>query len=57
MGAVLLSLGIVGSYVFRVFQEVLGRPRYLLTDSVDREPLGGGDEEVSSVPGSSSRVP
>ena len=57
MGAVLLSLGIVGSYVFRVFQEVLQRPRYLLTDSVDREPLGGGDEEVSSVPGSPSRVP
>jgi hypothetical protein len=33
MGAVLLSIGIVGSYVFPVFEEVLGRPRYLLSDS------------------------
>ena len=39
MGAVLLSIGIVGSYVFRVFQEVLGRPRYLLTEAIDHRPL------------------
>ena len=40
MGGVLLSIGILGSYVFRVFEEVLGRPRYLLADSIDAEPLG-----------------
>jgi dolichol-phosphate mannosyltransferase len=39
MGAVLTSLGIVGSYVFRVFQEVLQRPRYLVAEAVDGEPL------------------
>jgi dolichol-phosphate mannosyltransferase len=47
MGAVLLSLGIVGSYVFRVFQEVLQRPRYLLTESVDRQPLGNESSGIS----------
>lgn len=40
MGAVLASLGIVGSYVFRVFQEVLDRPRYLVAESIDSRPLG-----------------
>jgi dolichol-phosphate mannosyltransferase len=38
MGSVLLSIGIVGSYVFRVFQEVLARPRYLLSEVIDDEP-------------------
>ena len=46
MGAVLASLGIVGSYVFRVFQEVLGRPRYLLTEAIDREPLSTSGESL-----------
>lgn len=39
MGAVLMSLGVVGTYVFRVFQEVLNRPRYLLAERVDATPL------------------
>jgi dolichol-phosphate mannosyltransferase len=39
LGTVLMSLGVVGTYVFRVFQEVLNRPRYLLADRVDRYPL------------------
>ena len=30
VGAVLFSLGIIGSYVFRIYQEVLRRPRYLV---------------------------
>jgi polyisoprenyl-phosphate glycosyltransferase len=51
MGAVLLSIGIVGSYVFRVFEEVLDRPRYLLADTVDARPLESvGDEEIADVP-------
>ena len=41
MGAVLMSLGVVGTYVFRVFQEVLNRPRYLLAEEIDRHPLDG----------------
>jgi dolichol-phosphate mannosyltransferase len=52
MGAVLLSIGIVGSYVFRVFEEVLGRPRYLLAHTIDSEPLG----HVESEPANSSRA-
>lgn len=39
MGAVLMSLGVVGTYVFRVFQEVLDRPRYLLAERIDERPL------------------
>lgn len=38
MGAVLTSVGIVGIYVFRVFQEVLGRPRYLLAATIGTDP-------------------
>lgn len=45
MGAVLLSIGIVGSYVFRVFEEVLGRPRYLVADTTGNEPLGAPESE------------
>ncbi len=29
-GAVLFSLGIIGSYIFKIYQEVLRRPRYLV---------------------------
>lgn len=30
VGAVLFSLGIIGNYIFRIYQEVLKRPRYLV---------------------------
>jgi glycosyltransferase involved in cell wall biosynthesis len=30
IGAVLFSLGIIGSYIFKIYQEVLRRPRYLV---------------------------
>ena len=43
MGAVLMSLGVVGTYVYRVFQEVLNRPRYLLAERVDGRPLESSD--------------
>jgi len=39
MGTVLASLGVLGTYIFRVFQEVLGRPRYLVSETVDASPL------------------
>jgi polyisoprenyl-phosphate glycosyltransferase len=40
-GFVLLSLGIIGAYVYRVFQEVLGRPRFHIARTVGR---GLGDD-------------
>jgi glycosyltransferase involved in cell wall biosynthesis len=49
MGAVLLSLGIVGSYVFRVFEEVLGRPRYLLAKTIDTRPLESAPEATNGL--------
>lgn len=35
IGITMISLGIIGSYVFRVYQEVLGRPRYLVAQQVN----------------------
>ena len=35
LGSVMLSLGIIGSYVFRVYQEVLRRPRYLIQERIN----------------------
>jgi polyisoprenyl-phosphate glycosyltransferase len=32
MGLMLMALGVIGSYVFRVYQEVLARPRYLIAE-------------------------
>lgn len=49
MGAVLLSVGIVGSYVFRVFEEVLDRPRYLLADTIDAHPLETAEDGSTTV--------
>jgi polyisoprenyl-phosphate glycosyltransferase len=58
MGGVLFSLGILGSYVFRVFEEVLGRPRYLVAEATNTTPhfraladsLGG--ENADEIDGS-----
>lgn len=54
MGATMLGLGIIGTYIFRVYQEVLCRPRYLVSRSVnmasDSEPdcdtLNHGGSEI-----------
>jgi dolichol-phosphate mannosyltransferase len=35
LGCVMLSLGIIGGYVFRVYQEVLARPRYVISRKVN----------------------
>ena len=35
MGLTMFSLGIIGSYVFRVYQEILQRPRYLVSQTVN----------------------
>lgn len=36
-GSVMISLGIIGSYLFRVYQEVLNRPRYLVAEQINIE--------------------
>ena len=43
LAVVLLGLGIIGSYVFRVYQEVLRRPRYLVAQTLNLVP-GVGTE-------------
>jgi dolichol-phosphate mannosyltransferase len=35
LGSIMFSLGLIGSYVFRVYQEVLHRPRYLVQDRIN----------------------
>jgi glycosyltransferase involved in cell wall biosynthesis len=35
MGITMISLGIIGSYIYRVYQEVLRRPRYLVTEEIN----------------------
>lgn len=35
LGSVMTSLGIIGSYVFRVYQQVLQRPRYLIQEKIN----------------------
>jgi polyisoprenyl-phosphate glycosyltransferase len=35
LGSVMLFLGIIGSYIFRVYQEVLDRPRYLVQEKIN----------------------
>lgn len=35
LGSVMIMLGIIGSYIFRVYQEVLHRPRYLIRDKIN----------------------
>lgn len=39
LGLTMFSLGIIGTYVFRVYQEVLCRPRYIIARSVNVENL------------------
>ena len=35
LGTVMFSLGIIGMYVFRIYQEVLQRPRYIVADRLN----------------------
>jgi len=36
----MISLGIIGEYLARIYEEVKGRPRYLVEESIE---LGDGD--------------
>jgi len=35
LGSLMMTLGIIGSYVFRVYQEVLRRPRFLVQEKIN----------------------
>jgi hypothetical protein len=35
LGSVMMTLGVIGSYMFRVYQEVLRRPRYLVQERIN----------------------
>jgi polyisoprenyl-phosphate glycosyltransferase len=35
LGSLMLTLGVIGSYIFRVYQEVLHRPRYLIQETLN----------------------
>ncbi|MBX3017649.1 MAG: glycosyltransferase family 2 protein [Bdellovibrionaceae bacterium] len=37
LGSILVFLGIIGTYLFRIYQEVLNRPRYLVAESFNFE--------------------
>lgn len=46
-GVILLSLGIVGDYIFRIYQEVLNRPLFLIDETLNmRDPEGDFDEKA-----------
>jgi dolichol-phosphate mannosyltransferase len=41
-GMIMLSLGVLGVYIFRIFQEVLARPRYVIDETVNLEGTADG---------------
>ncbi len=47
-GVQLLSLGVIGEYVGRIFEEVKRRPHFLVGDSVDHSPLRAGPPAPSA---------
>lgn len=50
LGAMMFGLGVIGTYVFRIFQEVLRRPRYIVAESRNFE---GVERRAERVPDSS----
>ena len=56
-GVQLLTLGIVGEYLGKVFDEVKQRPRYVVEETLNIEPLSGGtpEEDPAEVVGRQGR--
>lgn len=51
LGCVLLGLGIIGEYVGRIFEQVRGRPRYVIAEVI------GENSEGNSLPGNVRVIP
>ena len=49
-GIQLLSIGILGEYIGRIYEEVKGRPVYLLAQDEDHSPLSAGDKPADGAP-------
>ncbi len=50
-GIQLLSIGILGEYIGRIYEEVKGRPVYLLAQDEDHSPLSAGDKPADASAG------
>jgi dolichol-phosphate mannosyltransferase len=48
-GALFTALGLLGIYIFRIFQEVLGRPRCLVAERINFGPATGRPEDKTSA--------
>ena len=44
-GVILLSLGVIGDYIFRIYQEVLRRPLFLIDEKINMDDSHGGEDE------------
>lgn len=50
LGVMMFSMGIIGTYVFRVYQEVLSRPRFIVSRRINL-PAPGSHHELSERSG------
>lgn len=44
-GSIMISLGLIGIYIARIFTEVKGRPRYIIAQDTSREPSRQSDDQ------------
>ncbi len=47
-GFLMLSLGIIGHYIARIYEEVKGRPRYIISRTTDKKQQGARDQTHQS---------
>ena len=44
-GSIMISLGLIGIYIARIFTEVKGRPRYIIAQDTRQKPTGWPDDQ------------